>query len=147
MDPVLFIVAPLGVLGVIGLTWLFGGLRDASLASPEIARQRLAELDPGFVAAGVTLARSGAGAIFSGAGDHKPRIAVLVPLGDRFVSRVLGPGDVVDAAVVGERLVIRTRDFTGPRLALALGAGEAERWRERLLEFNGGAVDPGGPDG
>ena len=135
MEPLFLIIAPLGVLAAIALTWVFGGLKDARLASAEEAAARLAELEPGFESDEVTLAEGGAGAMVRGRRDRREAIAALFPFGDRMVSRVLSPTSVVaiDAADDGV-LRLRLRDYTSPRIALLLPPGEAVRWRRRIEE-------------
>lgn len=135
MEPLFLIIAPLGVLAAIALTWAFGGLKDARLASAEEAAARLAELEPGFESDEVTLAEGGAGAMVRGRRDQREAIAALFPFGDRMVSRVLSPTSVVaiDAADDGV-LRLRLRDYTSPRIALLLPPGEAVRWRRRIEE-------------
>lgn len=133
----LFVFAPIGVAAVIALTWLVGGLGDARLTSGDVARRWLFELDPAFAVDEVVLAVDGRGAIFTGRIDgRRPGVALLVPLGDRFVSRVLGAGDVVQAAV-DERgaLEIDTRDLTRRRLELRLADGVAPAWLALLREL------------
>lgn len=127
---VVFVFAPFGVALVVGLAWILGGLGDARLADPGAARRRLTADDPAFVIQEVVVAVDGRGAIFTGEIDgRRPGVAVLVPLGDRFVSRVLGAGDVVDAAIEeGGVLRIDTRDLTRRTLRLRLEEGAAPAW-------------------
>ncbi|MEZ4382886.1 MAG: hypothetical protein R3A79_16240 [Nannocystaceae bacterium] len=135
MDVFFLILAPIGVLAAIGLTWIFGGLSDARLGDAEEAARRLAELEPGFESDEVTLAEGGAGALVLGRRDRRPAIAALIPFGDRLVSRVLSPKAVVAVEAADDGVLrLRLGDYTSPRIALRLPAGEAQRWRARIEE-------------
>jgi hypothetical protein len=134
VEPFFLIIAPLGVLAAIGLTWAFGGLKDARLVGAEEVAARLAELEPGFESDEITLAEGGAGAMVRGRRDQREALAALLPFGDRMVSRVLSPGSVVAVEEADDGVLrLRLRDYTSPRIALLLPPGEAVRWR-RLIE-------------
>ncbi|MEZ4451344.1 MAG: hypothetical protein R3B09_17830 [Nannocystaceae bacterium] len=133
----LFVFAPLGVAATLGLTWLVGGFKDARLEAADAARRWLRELDPAFEVQDVVLAVDGRGAIFTGEIDgREPGVALLVPLGDRFFSRVLGSGDVVAASLdEGGALRIDTHDLTRRTLRLRLEEGAAPAWLALLREL------------
>ncbi len=129
----MLLMAPVGVLAAIGLTWLCGGWVDARIADAEEAGERLRELEPGFEVAEVCLAEGGAGALVAGRYDQGPAIAVLFANGDGLVSRVLRAADLRGVEVgEGGLLRIRTRDFTSPVIDLRLDPAKVEGWRRRL---------------
>ena len=118
----ILVFAPLGVALVVLLTYAVGDLGDARLADEAAARARLAEQVPDFTAATVLLADGGRGALLAG-GDE---VALLIPLGDCFVGRVLARGDVLE--VLSEEtgsIVLRLDEATRPRLRLRFAAAAA----------------------
>jgi len=127
------LIAPFGVLAAIGLTWLCGGLVDGKIVDAEDGAARLRELEPGFEVAEVSLARGGAGALAIGRRGGRPALAVLFVVGDGLVSRELAAGAVTVSATAEGMLVLRSRDFTSPRIELDMGPELAERWQRRLI--------------
>ncbi len=129
----MLLMAPIGVLAAIGLTWLCGGWVDARIDDAVQAGERLRELEPGFEVSEVCLAHGGAGALVAGHYDSAPALAVLFANGDRLVSRVLRPTEL-RCVELGEGGVLRiqTRDFTSPLIELRLDPAQAEGWRRRL---------------
>ncbi len=136
MEGMVLLIAPVGVLAAIGLTWLCGGLVDVRVESQEEAAARLRELEPGFEVERVSLDVEGRGAMICGRRDGQPRFAALFAFGDAFVSRVFCPEEL-QGVQIGDSgvIVIRRRDFTCPQIRLHLETGEAAGWRRRLAEI------------
>lgn len=137
MDPeLMLLLAPVPVLGIaliVAAIWALGGRAPGRIADAAGARRAAAEGLFGFVGGEVVLAVDGAGALVHA--EHGEGIAVLSPLGDRFVARLLAPGDVASLAHRGDgdvvELTIRTADFTMRNMRLRFApadAAQAERW-------------------
>ncbi len=115
----------LGVALLIWLTRALGFARAARLADAAQARRLAADALPGFHPADAVLSRDGAGALIA---DHDGRVALVRPLGDRFVVRLLCGGE---AARAGPVLRVRPAEALFPETALDLG-DDALVWARRL---------------
>ncbi len=103
----------------------FGFARQARLADAAEAGRIAAEALPGFRPAEVALAADARGALVA-AGDG--RVALVAPLGDRWVVR-LANGAATEVA--GDTLTLRLREFLFPATRLELGPAAA-LWAQRL---------------
>jgi hypothetical protein len=115
-------------LGVALLIWLARALGFA--ASPRLADAGLAgwlagEALPGFRPTEIALSRDGAGALVA---SEDGRVALVRPLGDRFVVRALDGGEVARA---GQILHVRPAEPMFPETALDLGEA-ALAWARRV---------------
>ncbi|MEI6486268.1 MAG: hypothetical protein WCO11_08380 [Sphingomonadales bacterium] len=124
IDLLLFSVV--GVAALIALTRLFGFARPPALASDALARRLAADALPGFIPAHTGVSRDGAGALVAG---HDGRVALVRPLGDRFVVRLLRHPIVARA---GATLRVRPDETMFPETALDLGEAGALEWAGRL---------------
>ena len=105
---------------------LLGFARRPRLASAEFAARLAAQALPGFLAAETALSRDGAGALVAG---HDGMVALVRPLGDRFVVRALQAPIVARA---GALLRVRPDEPMFPETTLDLGEAAAMRWAARL---------------
>jgi hypothetical protein len=96
-------------------------LRDSTLAA-----RLAAEALPGFQPADTALSRDGAGALVAA---QDGRVALVRPLGDRFVVRPLVRPLVARAGAV---LRVRPEEAMFPETALDLGESAASHWAARL---------------
>jgi hypothetical protein len=116
------------VLGVAVLIWLaraLGFARPPRIADAALAGRIAADALPGFRPADAAVSRDGAGALVAG---QDGRVALVRPLGDRFVVRALAGGAVARAGTV---LRVRPAEPMFPETALDLGAA-APDWARRL---------------
>jgi hypothetical protein len=116
------------VLGVALLIWLtraMGFARSPRLDDAGLALRLAGDALPGFRATDAVLSRDGAGALVA-ASDG--RVALVRPLGDRFVVRALCGGE---AARAGSVLRVRPAEPLFPETALDLGDA-ALAWARRL---------------
>ncbi len=102
-----------------------GFARAPRLSDAALAGRLAADALPGFRPADVAVSRDGAGALVA-AGDG--RVALVRPLGDRFVVRALCGGE---AARAGNILRVRPAEPMFPETALDLGDA-ALAWARRL---------------
>lgn len=115
-------------LGVAFLVWLarvMGFAARPVIADAALASRLAAEALPGFRPADVALSRDGAAALVA-AGDG--RVALVRPLGDRFVVRPLAGAQVARA---GNVLRVRPAEPMFPETTLDLGSAALE-WAGRL---------------
>lgn len=115
----------LGVAVLMWLTRVMGFARVPRLADAGLAERLAADALPSFWPTEVALSRDGAGALVA-AGDG--RVALVRPLGDRFVVRALCGGE---AARAGSILHVRPAEPMFPETALDLGDA-ALTWARRL---------------
>ena len=115
-----------GVAVLVLVTRLLGFARPPKLASAGLAEQLAAEALPNFHAAETAFSPDGAGALVAG---RDGRIALVRPLGDRFVVRALVAPIVARA---GALLRIRPDEPMFPETTLNLGEAAALRWASRL---------------
>ena len=163
VQSLMLVLAPVAVMALIAVSWLAGGWRDAVIDSADAARARLAadtsQDDAAALAARVLLSTDGRAALLTRAvgasadgqiddqadkqadkqagalaGD---RIAAVVALGDRLVTRHLTPG-LVRQVILRERpdggrlLRIVTHDPTCRRIDLVLDAVDLSEWTDML---------------
>lgn len=124
VDLLLFSV--LGVALLIGLARLLGFARHPAIMDAGLAARLAADALPGFAPADTAISRNGAGALVAA---RDGRIALVRPLGDRFVVRPLVRPLVARAGAV---LRVRPDEAMFPETALDLGEGAASRWAARL---------------
>ena len=105
---------------------LLGFARRPLLANDALAAQIAAQALPGFVAAETARSRDGTAALVAG---RDGRVALVRPLGDRFVVRALQSPIVARAGAV---LRVRPDEVMFPETALDLGEAAAMRWAARL---------------
>lgn len=119
VDLYLILVAPIGVVIVVVVLRLIGGWRDAQLVDEEAARARLREQEPEFVAREVILAREGRGAVVRGRLRGRAAVALLAPLGDRFVVQTLPQGGLRGLAVTdASTLMMKTGALAGGTITM-----------------------------
>lgn len=105
---------------------LLGFARRPHLASAALAEQLAADALPDFCAAETAFSSDGAGALVAA---RDGRIALVRPIGDRFVVRPLKSPIVARAGAV---LRVRPDEAMFPDTALDLGEAAALRWAGRL---------------
>lgn len=138
MDMWLLIAAPLAVGGVVALIWWLGGWSDARLPDTDAAVARYLDDDPLFAPGEVLLSADGRAAVIMSADGV--RAAVVRALGDRQVTRPLGPGALRDAALADTAdgrtcLTLSLADATCRRVVIdvtPLPEGERQAWCARL---------------
>lgn len=116
----------IGVAGLVLLARLLGFARRPKLADAALAGRLVAEALPGFAPAETAVSRDGAGALVAG---RDGRIALVRPLGDRFVVRPL-KSPIVGRA--GGTLRVRPDEPMFPETALDIGEAAALAWAARL---------------
>lgn len=124
IDLLLFSVV--GVALLVLAARLMGFARRPGLASADLAARLAVEALPGFRAAETALSRDGAGALVAG---QDGRVALVRPLGDRFVVRPLQAAVVTRAGAV---LRVRPDEAMFPETRLDLGEAAAMHWAARL---------------
>ena len=105
---------------------LLGFARRPLVPSAELATQLVEQTLPGFRATDTAISRDGAGALVAG---HDGSVALVRPLGDRFVVRVLHAPIVARAGAV---LRVRPNEVMFPETLLDLGEAAALQWAARL---------------
>lgn len=115
-----------GVALLVLLARLLGFARRPGLDSADLAARLAADALPGFAPAETALSRDGAGALVAG---RDGRVALVRPLGDRFVVRPL-KSPIVGRA--GPVLRVRPDEPMFPETSLDLGDAAAMRWAARL---------------
>jgi hypothetical protein len=116
----------IGVALLIGLARLLGFARRGGLVDAGLAERLAVDALPGFRPCDVAVSRDGAGALVAG---RDGRVALVRPLGDRFVVRPLAHPLVARAGAV---LRVRPDEMMFPETALDLGEGAASLWAARL---------------
>jgi hypothetical protein len=116
----------LGVVALVVLARLFGFARRPQIADAALAARLVAEALPGFRAAETAVSRDGSGALVAA---HDGRVALVRPLGDRFVVRPLQAPIVARA---GGLLRVRPDEAMFPETSLDLGEPAALAWANRL---------------
>lgn len=124
IDLLLFSV--IGVALLIGLARLMGFAKPPALVDAGLAARLAADALPGFAPADTAVSRDGAGALVAACDG---RVALVRPLGDRFVVRPLEHPLVARAGAV---LRVRPEEAMFPETALDLGEAGASAWAARL---------------
>jgi hypothetical protein len=124
IDLLLFSV--IGVALLVGLARLLGFARTPALVDAGLAARLAADALPGFAPADTAISRDGAGALVAA---RDGRVALVRPLGDRFVVRPLVQPLVARAGAV---LRVRPHEAMFPETALDLGEAAASLWATRL---------------
>lgn len=135
MDMVLQYGLPLVATAIlIGAIYLVAGRRNAPALDESLARRRLTEDWQDFEPDEIWISADRRAALATDRGSA--RLGVIFAFGDKLPSRVLGPGDVIRAALEGGRLTIETRDFSRPRFAMtSTGEITVRPWAERLARL------------
>lgn len=115
---------------LIGLIRVAAGRRPAPALDADRVRARLAQDWQDFVAGSVWLAADGSAGLATDAGGT-PRLGLVYGFGDKLPSRLIGPGEVVEARLADGLLAFTLRDFARPRFRLP-AAGDAAPWLARL---------------
>lgn len=124
IDLLLFSV--IGVALLIALARQLGFARAPALVDAGLAARLAADALPGFAPADTALSRDGAGALVAA---QDGRVALVRPLGDRFVVRPLVQPLVARAGAV---LRVRPDEAMFPETVLHLGEAAASHWAARL---------------
>lgn len=139
-DPLVLLLSVLSVLAVFLINRWLGGFTPAHLHSKADALARLKLDYPAFAEQETVIAGDGKSAIVAGADGS---IALVQAVGDRFLTRLLGPGDINALFLepsddVGEqRLRLRLNDFTNTAFKLVLTPqADGAAWHKRLAVFH-----------
>ncbi len=139
-DPIVVLASLLSVFAVVLINRWLGGYTPAHLDSIDVALARLRLDYPFFEDQASVLGSDGKSAMLLGMGGG---IALVETIGDRFLTRMLRPGDVgglflepTDEA--GERcLRLQLNDFTNPAFEILLTAeADGAAWHDRLSGFH-----------
>ena len=122
----LLLFSIIGVALLVLAARLLGFARTPKLPSAALAARLASDALPGFDPAETALSRDGAGALVVA---RDGRVALVRPLGDRFVVRPLLAPIVGRAGAV---LRVRPDEAMFPETALDLGEAAAARWAGRL---------------
>lgn len=139
MGNMMLILAPVGILFLIGLTWYFAGSKVAAFAGPDEVlarlRQDFYDFEPAEIAVG---ADTGDVALAVPARPASPgEIAIAFAVGEDFATRLLHKGDVARLAREGRTVSFRVNEFTGKKVRLAFDSDEeATLWHERLAQLS-----------
>lgn len=107
--PILVLAVVIGISVIVAAIHFSGGSRTATIASAEQAVSRFHDDFPGEAVGAVRLTVSADTAFLELDGG---RVGLVHALGDRFLTRILTPGDVVSCRSSAERLSVRLSDFT-----------------------------------
>lgn len=108
--PLLVAMVVVGISAIVLAIHLTGGTRRAFLGSAEEAARRFAEDFPEEPVAAVRLAASGDAAFLE---LTRGRLGLVQSFGDRFLTRVVAPADIIACRRVGnDTLSLRLADFT-----------------------------------
>lgn len=116
----------LGVVALVMLARLLGFARRPQIDDAALVARLVAEALPGFRVVETAVSRDGSGALVAG---QDGRVALVRPLGDRFVVRPLKAPVVARA---GGLLRVRPDEAMFPETALDLGEPAALDWANRL---------------
>lgn len=132
MSTMMIMIAPVGILFLIGLTWMLGGMKEATFAAPEEALDRFRQDFFGFQASSIAISDNGGHAALLQSADQK-QIGLCFSMGDNFATRLLRAGDVADLTQSGNGVSFRLHEFTGRKVALSFDdEAEAAAWAGRL---------------
>ena len=120
-----FLLPATGVTVLVMLARGLGFAAESELAGPEHAKALARDAIAGFRPAEAAVSADGRAALVRG-GDG--RVALLRPLGDRWVVRTLGHAE---ARAADGKLTVRVREPLFRPVTLELGP-EAARWAQRL---------------
>lgn len=127
------VMAPLGVLLLVAITWWLGGWKTARLADEGAALRRLRLDMPDFQADQILLAKDGSAALLREAGSG--RLVAVAANGDGFFTRDIQPAQAAAARFEDghQSLVIDAPDFSAPRIKLPVtDPAQAQAWITRL---------------
>lgn len=135
MSPIL-LLAPLGVALLVLMIWALGGRGGAAFADEAAALERLRQDYFDYEAADCLLDQAeGMTALFTAKNGYEGQIALVTNMGDDFVTRMMGPGDVRNLALDSAQLTFRVNEFTGRRVAITAAPEQAKKWYARLREL------------
>ena len=119
------LVPALGTTLIIALVWLVIGRRNALIADASDARRRLGADWPGFHPIEIILSadRRMALALAARAPGEDGPIGLVLALGDRISTRLIGAAELVSVVESGSHLDLVTRDPLLPRLSFTPEAG------------------------
>ncbi len=107
----IIVIAPLGVAALIGLVYLFGGSKQASITTAGEALDRFRRDYPHWQDDQVLLSEDGQVALIPSAGDQ---IGLVFSVGDTFVTRLLNREDIAAASDADAPAQIHFHDFSAP---------------------------------
>lgn len=145
-DPVVLLASLLSVFAVYLISRWLGGYAPARLDSAADALARL-QLDyPSFEEQSTLLDADGKSAVLAAAGGG---VALVQAIGDRFLTRLLGPGDICalflepcPGAGTGQRIRLRLSDFTNTEFTIVLPPeAKGAAWQTRLAAFHASPGD------
>ena len=145
-DPFVALASLLSVFIVFLINRWLGGYAPAHLASDEDALDRLRQDFPTFDEKAALVSADGKSAVLEGVdGD----VALVEAVGDRFITRMLQPGDISALLLEpggsgdpgsnedGPHLRLRLNDFTNKAFEVNLAAGtNGTVWHKRLSKFH-----------
>ncbi len=128
----MIMIAPVGILFLIGLTWALGGMKEAAFGAPEEALERFRQDFFGFEASDIAISDNGGHAALLQCADRQ-QVGVCFSMGDNFATRLLRAGDISDLVQDGAGISFRLHEFTGRKVALSFDDSEqAAAWVGRL---------------
>lgn len=135
MSPIL-LLAPIGVAFLVLVIWALGGRGGASFANEAEAlarlRQDFFDYDP---ADSLLDQAEGQSALFTAKNGFEGQVALITNMGDDFVTRMMGPGDVKALQLEGAQLSFQVNEFTGRRVTITAAPELAQKWHARLEEL------------
>jgi len=131
MSIMLFISAA-GILFLIAMTYMLGGMTEATFATAEEALDRFRQDFFGFEASDIAISDNGGHAALLQSADAR-QIGLCFAMGDSFATRLLRAGDLADVQQNGNSVTFKLHEFTGRKVALSFeDPQEAQSWVGRL---------------
>lgn len=147
-DPVVLLASLASVFAVFLINLWLGGYTPARLADADDALARLKLDFPSFEEQATLVGSDGKAAVLAAADGG---LALVEAIGDRFLTRLLGPGDIsalflepspdrpdgTGGRASSQRLRLRLNDFTNTEFTIALAAdANGASWHQRLSAFH-----------
>ena len=127
------LLAPVGVLFLVLLTWVLGGNKVAELSDEQAALARFKQDFFDFEAREIALSGEGHHSALLVPANEDDGIGLVFALGDNYATRFLHKGDVAKLAVKGNAVSFRINEFTGRKIDFACeDAATANQWADRL---------------
>jgi len=139
MGDIMLILAPVGILFLVGLTWYLAGNKVAAFDGAEAAlarlRQDFYDFEPRELVVG---AKTGQVALAVPARPECPgEVTVAFAVGEDFATRRLHPGDVAKLVRDGQTVRFKINEFTGKTVEIAFESEDAAViWHERLAQLS-----------
>lgn len=134
--PSMLIISAVGIAFLVMMTWVLGGMKEATFGQPEEVLDRFRQDFYGFSASEIKISDNGGHAALLQSAD-KAQIGLCFAMGDSFATRLLRAGDIAALQQDGNTVTFKLNEFTGRKVSLQFDdQDQTQSWLDRLTPLS-----------